>query len=512
MFKLCLFLACWPVTLILCAQNPAFFPEREPEWRGAPVSDEGVSVFQAAAMIEGFDLDTVDHIIYLTLRDGSIDKPRDNGRLVAYHMETASVLWQREMNYNTDRFFLQGNIPLYCDRGRSYALDPLSGRTMWSSQVVFEFCAPGKMLCMGKYGRHGKSLFGVDLDSGQKAWEYEGTPLENMESFTLAGDSGIVIFSRGIHYINFRSGTGFSHKAKDSFVNPTRGFYTSYFFFGVLGAAVVELANSKKNNPSAGSVGNEMSNVVVHDENIFFATVDEVISVDFEGNVQWKYKQPGPAYEMSKIFVHNEMVYVINAGRPVSDGSVHGIFYFSALNRLTGRPHAEIYPGFDTAEYLTDFYIRDSTIVLAKSDGVAEYALDDLTVVRENSFGDPVFGSGLDKIVSPPYFVMADGKLENRSETGPDGFYIENRAGMKIEFTPEFELNAVVRKPQFFQFKQRSSDLTVLENGSDAVVLNGDLKILNTPELTRNVEIIGSHLYDFHEDKLMIIPVASLTD
>ena len=128
----------------------------------------------------------------------------------------------------------------------------------------------------------------------------------------------------------------------------------------------------------------------------------------------------------------------------------------------------------------------------------------------KNSSGDPWFSSGLDKIVNPPYYVMTGDTHYNRSVTQPDGFFIENRAGMKICFTPEFDIQGIVRKPDFYSFYQTIGPLTVVKNNTNALVINGSNEVLNEIEFSTNMEFIGGRFFDYEQNKFLTAPLGIL--
>lgn len=512
MVRIILFFGCVCMVRALFGQTGEASKSSITEWNGKPVSSEQVKIFQTDKIVNGFDVDTVNQIAYLELREAKKGKIKETGGLVAYDLEKNEVRWAKRMDFRKERFLLHDTFPLLTTKTLTYALDRTTGEELWHSHVRIGFCAPGKAYCLGKYASSRTALAGLDLHSGKKIWEYMGGEPENFEAAILAGDSGLVLISDGLHYINFETGRGFYHEARTE-VGYLHGmdYFVAGMLFGGLGMLIWSESYASKRNPLGHRVGSELQSVLIHNGLIYFSSLDEIMAVNFDGEVQWSRPLLYSGYIMSKLFVVDDQLYVINYGNDVAGlQSIDGYMFIETYESSTGELLARNLLNKAGNAYLTDFLIRDSTIVLAKNIGISELRLDNLEPVKENAFGDPRFSSGLDKIVNPPYYVMKGKTLDNRSVTEPGEFYIDNRAGMKICFTPEFEIQGIVRKPQFYTFYQTIGPLTVIKNSTNALVVNASNDVLNDIEFSNNMEFIGGRFFDYQNDKFLTAPLSIL--
>ncbi len=482
------------------------------QWNKWLIADDRIKTIKTDGVITGFDVDTTHQIAYIMLAEmGKKEKLKPRGRFVAYNMGSEQFMWQKDIQYDDDQFILQDTIPLYSYGNYTLGLSRYTGTNQWFTEGRVEFCAPGKNLGLRIHGYQAQTLAGVDLQTGRNVWMYEGSFIENLESTYLLGDTAIVVSSRGVHYINLQTGKGFSHEGRKDVASGSIGTYIAVgLLFGAVGMAITYGVTNQKIKPSAKRVGSDQSNVVMDKYHLYYGGADELAAFDYKGNMLWRNWLHVGYVSSTKLFMHNDMLYFIYGVRDASmeNGEVSGKSRLAKIDPATGEILYDISPGNSNMTYITDFLIRDSSVVIVKNTGISEYSLDDLSIISENLFGDLKQSAGFDRIVAPPYFIYSNGVLENRSETNPDEFYVENKGGMKIAFSPEFEIKSVVRKSDFYTFSQYVGDRMIIKSTTGTLVVNEKNEILNNYRFSGNLQFTKGYYVDWIENQLFMAPAA----
>ena len=81
--------------------------------------------------------------------------------------------------------------------------------------------------------------------------------------------------------------------------------------------------------------------------------------------------------------------------------------------------------------------------------------------IKDYVFNERSINLGLKDIVSPPYYLKTDSVFYNPLDQQPNTLYIENTNGMKIEFSEQYELKAVVTKLGLFEFNVLCREMSI---------------------------------------------------
>ncbi len=498
-----------PTAISVFSQRPFITVESVQTWKNQAVDDPNFQFLKSPYIITGFELDSTNQIMYFKLRNDGKDSRKLPGYLVAFDFENKAILWDFPFNPEKDLLFLIDTLPVTRIGWNVRAHDRNNGKELWTTQAEMETVVPDKMLGLGLYTQPSKYIVGIDLTSGKLKWTYEANNMSNLETITFFGDTAMVITANGIHYVNLDSGVGFSHKATTEYYEGNSSMYVAGGMLGGLLGALIFTAIDKSVSPvSHNMVGNKQKPYTLHGGSIFFTSTKDIMAFDTTGDLLWKIRLPKGLIGLSKMFIINDALYVINNGvLHTPDGSVYGEIWLSKWDMESGTVLHSKMIGTQKEQFIKDFIVKEATIVIALNNGMAEYTLEDFTLVKEKKYGSPTHVSGLKNIIADNAYIKVNGNLENNETVFPDYVYIENTIGMKIGFTPDFDLKTVVKKLDFYTVKNALGSFLLLDNGSEALLIDSSGKLVSRISLTSNAKIVNNVLIDFNENSMMIAPL-----
>ncbi len=502
-----LFLAFTGFTGVL-AQAPIISIDSTRTWNDQIVKNPGSQVFTSSQIITGFELDSTNQVIYFKLRNDGKDARKLPGYLVAFDLINKVVLWKFPFNPEKDLLFLIDTLPVTRIGWNSRAHNRLNGKELWVNKIMIETVVPNKMLGLGMYDQPSRNIVGMDLISGEVKWQYQAQGLSTLESISFFGDTSMIITANGIHHVNLDSGSGFSHQAIAEY---HEGYLPMTIPAGLIGGllGVLIITAIEKSNPTRRSmVGNEQKSYTMHDGKVYFTSNESVMAFDNDGRIIWENPVPMRMVGLLKMFIRNDALYVINNGVLYTrEINYYGDIWLSKWEMETGEVLRSKIIGNQKEEFIKDYIIRDSTIVLALNNGMAEYTLKDFTLVKENIFGSATKVSGLKDIIASEAFLKIDGKLEGQNNAAPGYIFIENSNGMKIGISPELEMKSVVKKSDFYTVKNNSGLYLLLENGSETLLTDTAGTPMSTISFTSHAQIMHDMLIDFHENSMLLFPL-----
>ena len=500
-----LFLAFTGFTGVL-AQAPLVSIDSTRTWNDQVVKNSGSQVFTSSQIITGFELDSTNQVIYFKLRNDRSRRPP--GHLVAFDLQKKVVLWEIPFNPEKDKFFLVDTLPVTKIGGHSRAHNRMDGQVLWIINLEIEAILPNKMLGLGMYAHPSRNIVGIDLITSKVKWEYQAHDMSTLETISFYGDTSMIITAKGIHHVNLDSGKGFSHIATTEFVNSSGMAFAAGMLGGLIGALIFVSIDQATAPASYKMVGNEQKPYNLYNGIINYTSTKSVLAFDAEGNVIWERPVPKGLVGLSKMFIVNDALYVINNGvLHTPEISYYGDIWLSKWEMETGEVLRSKMIGNQKEEFIKDYIIRDSTILLALNNGMAEYTLKDFTLVKENIFGSATKVSGLKDIIASEAFLKIDGKLEGQNNAAPGYIFIENSNGMKIGISPELEMKSVVKKSDFYTVKNNSGLYLLLENGSETLLTDTAGTPMSTISFTSHAQIMNDLLIDFHENSMLLFPL-----
>lgn len=472
----------------------------------------GAQCFALNAPVAALELDSVNRILYLVLDDPRQGNRTDEGELRAYDLNGYSLLWKRPFETDEDYFFLFDTIPVVSRKELSLRLDRRNGNELWSVKyALLKNTGSGNALGYSKFNR---MLAGFNLRSGEQIWR-KRLDQSNVPSVQMYDDSIAMYFSDGLNYLNLSTGEGFLFRAKTLENKPWNvavgGTVAVGVFLGGIIGGIIALPLSRTFSNPAGAVSsltaNKLTDIALNDTSIFFPSHDYFYALSHKGKLQWKIPLPGGLVGVRKVFIKDDAVFMINKGEA---SGPNGQFYSDpSLFKLNLNPVGlmqSIPLNRVEKEYVEDFYLRDSTIVVSLNNSIREVRYSDLAVVKERSFGKQRHNVGLDYILNPPAILRTDSLFQLSTVVCPDAIFVENSNGLKIQFSEDFEPVKVYQEKDYFEIAGHIDPNILISNGETKVLLDEKYQRVLSIDFTAQVKYSDGVFYDFSGDNVLIVP------
>lgn len=498
----------------LIAQDAPLLVKAEcKEWRGKTVAgDVAATCFSGKGKIQAVYADTLHTILYALVRDMKNGKLRKTGSLVAYDFGGSRELWNTPFDYSKEQFFLADSIPIISQDFGSRSLDRKTGTVIWKILAHVGMTTANGVGVAQPYANR-LSLSGIDLRNGKEIWN-QPARFDDIESFEIHGDTCAIFLSKGLHYINLDTGLGFYIKAKTSenkrAYNPnTAGaIMLGGMLGGVIGGLIFGVAFTYIPPSSAKSAqrsANSLTDMYMNDEGIFFSSYNDFYKVSFTGDVIWKIAAGDGGSYIRKVFLMDNNIYVLTKGMVNSEsGPVYSDAVLFRVDKDTEGSFQSIQLNTGKREYVQDFLVQDSTVMVAMNNRLQEISLADLSVKKERVFGDVNQNSGFGDILNPPAIIYTDSVFKMDSELHPNDFFVENSNGMKIRFSSDLEPVEVIREEDYFTvLRNLGGGRKLVTNGTDDYLIDADGKKVLELAFSANVKVLGEWIFDFEEVKVI---------
>lgn len=504
-------------SLLLCmlqpvsSQIPVEISEATPTlWRGTELSPQH-EYFSLSSNVNFYQLypDTMNSVIYLVAGVEKKGKRHRYGTVIAYDLNKNSRLWQVPIDFNREQFFMASGRPVITSNNHSSGLDPATGETVWTSQAEIGFVT-NSGVGVARPAWESNTIVGIDLASGEEIWK-TSIRYGDISSLQIHGDTAATFLYKGLNYLNLNSGKHWQIEAKTyggppaSMANPGLAILGS-FGGGLLGGLIFGVAVAyipgKATVPQR--VASNFSNVLITDKAIYFSSESNLYKTSHSGTLEWTAdleKKIGPVH---KIFKAGDAVYLVSRGKEITiNGPVFHHVVLHQIDTMGQKPIRSRRLDIDTQEYLQDFLIKDSTLVLALNSKIIELDQDSLEVVQEKSFADSNTKVGFGQIMNPPAILFQDEKFVSGSELYPNSYFVENPAGMKIRFSNELEPKAVIRAKDYFFIKNRYGQNLLISNGTDAVLINSEGKKITDLNFSTRASRYGDWFIDYEQGAVL---------
>ncbi len=516
--SLFLILFCFSIIGIQAQNSPYVFTSADRSWNKEIITNSSTKVVHTSKIILNVKIDSVHNILYLILVDFKKGKPKDEATVVAYDLISEAEIWSHELSISDNHFSLLDTIPSISDEASTQMFSRETGELLrkYRGAIVF-LVGEGKVGVAHFDDSYNNWLVGVNMITGKIIWESKTKFNLVSDELFLMSDTSITFFASDLLHINLMNGEGFTQKIG---MPPFAG---SAIFAGVVGglvggaiggAVMMSVAMNVNGGSGKAIVGNQHKNWIVDSTGIYLANLKDLTKYDFRGNVIWENPMPQAKKTtgFSKLFFYNNSLYMINDGREYipDQGAVYGPMFAVRMNKERGKVEGYLDIKTSKREYMNDYLVRDNSLLFALNERMLEVDVDNFEIINERVFNTGSTNLGLKNIVNPPYYLKAESVFYNPLDLKPNALYIENSVGMKIEFSEAYELKAVVKKRDFYNYKTQVGDFQLIGNGADYYLIDSTGSQINSLKFSANAHVVGDYFVDFKENEIFLTPVFEL--
>ena len=478
-------------------------------WRGNKigVNRDAICLISEGAIQQVY-VDSTCSIIYVLVRDGKKGKLKRNGNVVAYDFHEDRELWSYPFDFKDDHFFLADTLPIRSGKYYTECLSRHSGDVLWRVERMQTELVTGRGIGLGK---NHQFLVGLDLSNGKEIWRKHTS--DEIDALEIHDDTAAVFLSGGLNYRNLNTGEGFKVKA-----NTLEKYWmlggggvsiaAGVVLGGLIGGAFIAVIVTSANGPSGSAdhrSDNSLTDVYMHDKGILFTSKKQFFNVDYNGEIIWSVpieKAIGPS---RKVFAVDDAAFVISKGMINSEsGPVYRDAVLYRMNLDGSGSILGVQLNTERREYIQDFIVKDSTVVVALNNKLIEVSLHNLGTIKEQSFGNTTQNAGFGTILNPPAILYKDSRFEMASEKNPDDFFVSNKGGMKIRFSDELTPVEVIRQANYFVLSKKvTAKKMFVTNGTDVYLINTAGEKLSEFSFSPQMQYIGGRVFDYDDNRVV---------
>ncbi|NEN24487.1 PQQ-binding-like beta-propeller repeat protein [Cryomorpha ignava] len=493
-------------------ESPMLLRSECNSWRGTEITAGTESLcFSATGVVQEIHVDSSHAILYALIRESKRGNLKRDGHVVAYDLGQSRELWTIPFDFIRDQFFLVDSLPVITGRDETFCVNRQSGVELW--RVNFEI---GLVTKRGVgLGKDFNVLLGLDLRNGKELWRKSGK-FDEIESFEIHGDTAAVFLRKGLNFLDLQTGAGFVVEAKTlEGANAASGAgIGAAAAFGALGGlvgglllGVAVIVVSADAGPANQRADNSLTSIYIYEEHVFFTSKTELYKVNLNGDVVWKEPVEKAIGSARKVFVVNDAVYLISKGvLSTPNGPIYSDAVLHKMN-VDGRGSIlGVQLNTGNREYVEDFLIKDSTIVIALKNKLVEIRLDDLSTMQEESFGRSNQHAGFGAILNPPAILFSDSTFVMAAEKYPGDFFVANTGGMKIRFSEGLAPVEAIREKNYFAIRQKvNGNDMFITNGTDVYLVDSKGERLSDFSFTTGMKYVGGKVHDFEDNRIFVV-------
>lgn len=433
---------------------------------------------------------------------------RDFGQVLVFDLNGDRVLWDKFINYSMDRVRTFGQFLIQDTKGMSEVYYTLAGnkvREVFGRFVrVYQDKQIGLVIPVTS-GETKKRLVGVSMFSGDKLWQRKMDHSYGTSAVFRLNDSVVLIESGGLHTVNLDNGKGWDYEMKTARrdYSPIVGSLVG-LTLGILShgsAAFYMLGHNTKRM---------YSNIIVSDSAIYMAGREELVRLDLEGNVVWKYGLVEDVVTMSDLVLKDGVLYMINSGEVMKNGHTskkQGLPFFAAFDANTGeQKYLTIY---EKNGVFTGYDVKDRSIVLLQKDRVQVHALSEQIIMAENSCDTTVYGELL-SFMGKRVYVERGNSFESLSDIDSSRVNIltsKRRVlimGSALEILEDIPLSDL-----YFCYAVKGDYKFLLKDGK-TIVLNRQNQRVASLDVDENSVIVGNVLYNISKTTYSVVDLSTI--
>ncbi|MFC0876393.1 hypothetical protein ACE01N_07345 [Saccharicrinis sp. FJH2] len=457
---------------------------------------------------------------------------KNRGDLILFSIKDDNIKWSKSINYvnskvlqYNDNIFLESDNILNC-------LKISDGDELWDAKVNLKYIDPLMNVGIGYTYRSAigvtNMLKGVDLKTGEVIWKREISEQYNWSNQIIhINDSVILIVAAGLHTINLKTGKGWDYDMITG-ENETKIVNNDVYHVSDVYAFTKYSGVFLKNEV----ISNVGSNLLNEDGYIYFASKDNLIKIDLDGNIQWTFAIPSGKSSSSELFIRYNRLYLFNKGYAsynetsvgpldpnVYDQSVdtrdgnekisYGKPYLTAFNPNNGKQL--FVKEFNTDDQLIlDSKIQDDRLTVLYQDKMKAFSLVDGSVIEEKSFLinvlDPFNHFLNDKI----YLKTED--VKGSKIIDPDTYYLISTRDnnlVVIDHNFEFVKNLVLAE-NYLPYRSNKYGYNIFANNKETIILNPAGKAAALLSVSANQIIAKKVLYEIKDGSFVIVDLKDI--
>jgi outer membrane protein assembly factor BamB len=461
--------------------------------------------------IHDFQIDTVTNDIIIQLRGLRKEKWLANkGEVIRYDLDNNKVLWFDKIMYQTESIEQYGGVTLHTTGGKSYCLENETGKQLWEVKNSIIFADPIDNIGIGYKLQPSKgkqnTLEGIDLNTGQPIWEREINREYSWNNSFYLNDSTLLVGAAGLHTINIFDGTGWDYNT----VTGKKDYTASAVGTG-LGIAAGLLTGMYSVSTGHNLVRDVVSNVIVDSLYIYFASKEQLVKLDKQGEIIWQKPLPSDLTSRSWIFKSNDNLIMVNRGfaymgyRQLDFGTP----FIASFNINSGDQYYLATVSDKKKEIIKGLDQYDDVLLFVFNDHVSKYSISDGQQIIDRTFNIEEHGE-LEYFIGDQVFVHRDSLFLSLPQMDSSKHYLYTKSGTVLVLNSDLEIENKVGAEDFYIYYLNKSDKKFIARDHKTYVIDATGKKVAEFSASSRSTYLNGKLYTTDENSLLQIDIEKL--
>ena len=447
--------------------------------------------------INDISVDTITNLLTVQLRGLTKNEKylTKNGDILLYNLTNDSLKWSKKLNYYAGKIHQQGDMIIRTEENKSYCMDIETGEDKWDIPNRIYIVDAKHRIGIGYktkgFGGDG-TLQGINLTTGAVIWdrklkdgyEWDNTHTYKLEGFFHLNDSVLIAVVRGLHAMNVKTGKGWDYDA-----------VTGYLHFVY------------------GSVGDQVSNLIMDSTSIYWATKTQITRINKNGNIEWKAILPAEFTGKSTIFIKDSLLHMVNQGYGISVAKINdfkqvpiGRPYLGTFSLKTGM-QLLLAIIEDKKQQINGLKVSKDTVFLVFKNRISKYNDNDASLISEKTY---VLDSlkELKGFVDKLVYIKADSTYKRLESIDSTKHYVWTEKEKVLKLNENLEIMNEVDVKQFYYLYLKTKDYRFIAKENETIILDKADKIVATLQASSDAKLIGSKLYVTQKQNLVVIDLA----
>lgn len=449
-------------------------------------------------------IDTISNLLTVQLRGTSKNGKwlNNTGNIILYNLTDNTEKWSKKINYQQSSLEQFNNVIIQTNLDKSYCLNIENGTNQWEAKNSIIYVDPLNKIGFGykvkTFSTNTNKLEGIDLTSGKPIWEREINREYSWNDIYRLNDSIVLVAAAGLHSINLKNGNGWDYNAITG-----KKDYTSTIAANAVGVVLGVLTGTFVGTAGHDLVKNIVSNIVVNNSNIYFASKENIVSLDQKGKINWSYNLPKDFTSKSSIFIKDSLIFMVNKGyafignRQLDFGSP----FIACFNKETGKQNYITLIN-EKKEQIKGYDANNNVITLLFKNKIAKYSMSTGLLLSEKAIDISLFGE-LQFFISDQVYIKSDTKYISLTLSDSTKNYIYTKNGKSLVIDDKLEIVNQIDSDQLYICYLKANKLKYLAKDSETIVIDETNEKIADLTASKNATLIGSKLYDLQEKCLI---------
>ncbi|HLN74401.1 MAG TPA: PQQ-binding-like beta-propeller repeat protein [Prolixibacteraceae bacterium] len=426
--------------------------------------------------------DTLSNCITLQIRGKSKNGKyyNDEGWFTIFDLAKDTAKWLKAISYPVSGIVQQGNLIVQVIGNKSYRLNPENGEEQWEVKNTFSYVDFDHQIALGykikTFRDINNTLEGIDLRNGQVLWKREMDHEFGWDKVMRLNDSCLMIVSSGLHEVNVKNGTGWDYDTPTGLSNGAR------------------------------SVGGIASNVLMDNTDLYFAAKEQIARLNHQGQIIWSAPLPLDLTSQSILFKMDDRIGMINTGYVDMGVLYHdNVPFIAAFDIKTGH---QLYVSRSSVknDIVHGFHISEDAISLIFKDRISKYSLQDGALISEKAYNTENYGE-LDCFADRTTYFKKDSTYQSLILSDTTRHFIFTKKDKILVINDQLEIVEQLDSKDLYTCYLQYKDYRFLEKANHAIVIDNNSKVVAEAELSKYSKLIGTKLFDVHEQKFLVVDI-----